>query len=306
MIELWTDKYRPKTVDGYVFRDTKQQSQVKRWIADKSIPHLLLSGTAGTGKTSMARMLIHELGVEEMDVMEVNASRENKIEFIRERIVPFLNTIPWGAFKVILLDEADRLSPQGQDSLKGTIEQYSAYARFILTTNKPNMISPPLHSRCSQFHFAKIDQVEFTARMAHILIEENIQFDIETLDKYVKVVYPDLRKAISLIQENSIDGSLTAVEDADTGIADWKVNMVDLFKEGKIQEARKLLCGTVRADDMEEIYRWLYDNIDLFGDEATQQSAILIIKQGLVDHTLVVDPEINLSATLIRLARLDA
>jgi DNA polymerase III delta prime subunit len=305
MKELWTDKYRPKTIDGYVFRDDQQHSQVKQWITGKSIPHLILSGTAGTGKTSMAKMLIHELDVEDMDVMEVNASRETGIDFIRDRIVPFLNTIPWGDFKVVLLDEADRLSSQGQDSLKGIIEQYSPYARFIMTTNKPNMISPPLHSRCLQFHFAKIDQVEFTARVAHVLIEEKIQFDIETLDKYVKITYPDLRKCIGLIQENSINGSLTSAEKADTGIADWKVKMVDLFKEGKIHDARKLLCGTVRSDDMEEIYRWLYDNIDLFGDEEKQQNATLIIKQGLVDHTLVVDPEINLSATLIRLARLD-
>jgi len=305
MKELWTDKYRPKTIDGYVFRDDQQHSQVKQWITGKSIPHLILSGTAGTGKTSMAKMLIHELDVEDMDVMEVNASRETGIDFIRDRIVPFLNTIPWGDFKVVLLDEADRLSPQGQDSLKGIIEQYSPYARFIMTTNKPNMISPPLHSRCLQFHFAKIDQVEFTARVAHVLIEEKIQFDIETLDKYVKFTYPDLRKCIGLIQENSINGSLTSAEKADTGIADWKVKMVDLFKEGKIHDARKLLCGTVRSDDMEEIYRWLYDNIDLFGEEEKQQNATLIIKQGLVDHTLVADPEINLSATLIRLARLD-
>ena len=304
MKQLWTEKYRPNTLDGYVFRDNTQKEQVQTWIKERSIPHLLLSGTAGTGKTTMAKMLINELGVNDMDVLEVNASRETGIDFIRDKIVSFISMVPWGDFKVVLLDEADRISQQGQDSLKGIVEQYSQFARFIITTNTPNRIIPPLHSRFFQFHFAKIDQVEFTARVAQILIEENVQFDIDTLDTYVKITYPDLRKCISLLQENSTKGVLGSAEKADTGISDWKVQMVELFKAGKIQEARKLLCGTVRSEEMEEIYRWLYDNIDLFGDEAQQDQAVLIIKQGLVDHTLVVDTEINLAATLIRLARL--
>jgi hypothetical protein len=103
---------------------------------------------------------------------------------------------------------------------------------------------------------------------------------------------------------NSTDGSLLRPNEGDTGEADWKLEMVELFKAGKIQEARKLLCGAVRPEEMEDIYRWLYDNIELFGDATQQDTAVLTIKQGLVDHTLVVDPEINLAATLIRLARI--
>jgi DNA polymerase III delta prime subunit len=203
-----------------------------------------------------------------------------------------------------LLDEADRLSVQAQDSLKGIIEEYSDFARFILTTNRPNKITQPLHSRCQQMHFSKIDQTEFTARAATILVEENITFDLETLDLYVKVTYPDLRKCINLLQQHSTTGKLISPSSEDSGIADYKIEMIDLFKKGKINEARKLLCAKAVPEEIEDIYRWIYDNVNLFGDEEKQNKAILIIKQGLVDHTMVADTEINLSATLIRLANL--
>jgi DNA polymerase III delta prime subunit len=182
------------------------------------------------------------------------------------------------------------------------MEEYHTTARFILTCNYPNKIIPAIHSRCQGFHIAKVDQTEFTARMATILMEENVQFDLDTLDTFVKATYPDLRKCINMVQMNSMEGALHTPEKGDTGGADYKIEMVELFKKGKIQEARKLVCGQARPEEMDEIYRWLYDNIEIFGDEASQDKAVLIIKQGLVDHTLVIDPEINLAATLIRLA----
>ena len=279
MKELWVEKYRPKTVDGYVFKDDAQRNQVNTWIKDKSIPHLLFSGNAGIGKTTLAKLLFNEL-------------------------VNFVQMIPFGDFKVVLLDEADYLSPNAQAALRGVMEEYHSTARFILTCNYPNRIIPAIHSRCQGFHIAKVDQNEFTARIATILITEGITPDLDTLDTYVKATYPDLRKCINTVQMNSTDGSLLRPNEGDTGEADWKLEMVELFKAGKIQEARKLLCGAVRPEEMEDIYRWLYDNIELFGDATQQDTAVLTIKQGLVDHTLVVDPEINLAATLIRLARI--
>jgi DNA polymerase III delta prime subunit len=304
MIELWVDKYRPKSMDGYVWRDNAQKRQVESWIKDKSIPHLLLSGTPGIGKTTMAKILVNEIGIEDADVLDVNASRETGIDFIRNKIVPFISSIAWGPFKVVLLDEADRLSPQAQDSLKGIVEEYSAYARFILTCNNPNMVVPALHSRCQQFHFTKLDQTEFTARAATILVTENIEFDLDTLDVYVSTTYPDLRKCLNLLQQNTSEGKLFSPQKEDAGSLDYKYEMVELFKAGEITRARKLLCSKARPEEMEEIYRWLYNNVVIFGDDAIQDKAILIIKQGLVDHTLISDPEINLAATLIRLSHL--
>ena len=301
MIELWVEKYRPSKMDGYVWRDNAQRRQIESWVKEKSIPHLLLSGTPGIGKTTMAKILVNEIGIESADLLEVNASRETGIDFIRNKIVPFISSIAWGPFKVVLLDEADRLSPQAQDSLKGIVEEYSSFARFILTCNNPNMVVPALHSRCQQFHFTKLDQTEFTARAATILVEENVEFDLETLDLYVSTTYPDLRKCINLLQQNTNDRVLHSPHKEDAGTLDFKFEMVELFKLGKISEARKLLCGKARPEEMEGIYRWLYDNVSIFGDEYMQDKAILKIKQGLVDHTLVIDPEINLAATLINL-----
>ena len=304
MKELWVEKYRPKKIDGYVFRDEHQRKQVETWIKDRSIPHLLLSGNAGIGKTTLAKMLVHEIGIEEYDVLEINASRDNNVDTVREKIINFVQMIPFGPFKVVLLDEADYLSPNAQAALRGVMEEYHSTARFILTCNYPNRIIPAIHSRCQGFHVERTDLTEFTARVATILVEENIDFQLETLDLYVKVTYPDLRKCINLIQQNVNEGTLNSPDKGDAGEADWKFDMVELFKAGKITEARKMLCGKIRAEEMEEVYRWLYDNIEIFGDEEKQDKAILIIKQGIVDHTMVIDVEINLSATLVKLARL--
>jgi DNA polymerase III delta prime subunit len=184
------------------------------------------------------------------------------------------------------------------------METYHTTARFILTCNYPNRIIPALHSRCQGFHIERVDVTEFTARVATILVEENVEFDLDTLDTFVKATYPDLRKCINTVQMNSLEGKLHTPEKGDTGEADYKIEMVELFKAGKITEARKLVCSQARPEEMEEVYRWLYDNISIFGEADKQDKAILIIKQGLVDHTLVIDPEINLAATLIRLAHL--
>ncbi len=304
MKELWVEKYRPKTIDGYVFRDDHQKNQVQRWIKEGTIPHLLFSGNAGIGKTTLAKILLNELEVTDLDILEINASRTNSVEDVRDKIVNFVQMIPFGSFKVVLLDEADYLSPNAQAALRGVMEEYHTTARFILTCNYPNRIIPALHSRCQGFHIERVDVTEFTARIATILVEENIDFDLDTLDTFVKGTYPDLRKCINTVQMNSLDGKLHSPEKGDTGEQDYKLEMVSLFKAGKISEARKLVCSQARPEEMEEIYRWLYDNVVLFGDEAKQEKAILIIKQGLVDHTLVSDPEINLSATLIRLSHL--
>jgi DNA polymerase III delta prime subunit len=304
MKELWVEKYRPNTVDGYVFRDNHQREQVQSWIKQGTIPHLLFSGNAGIGKTTLAKILFNELEIQDLDILEINASRTNSVEDVRDKIVNFVQMIPFGDFKVVLLDEADYLSPNAQAALRGVMEEYHTTARFILTCNYPNRIIPALHSRCQGFHIERVDVNEFTARVATILVEENIEFDLDTLDTFVKATYPDLRKCINTVQMNSLEGKLHTPEKGDSGQADYKLEMVELFKKGKISEARKLVCGQARPEEMEEIYRWLYDNITIFGEEALQEKAILIIKQGLVDHTLVSDPEINLAACLIRLSHI--
>ena len=305
MDTLWVEKYRPNTLEGYVFRDNNQKAQVEQWIKSKTIPHLLFSGAPGVGKTTLAKILLNTLDVIGTDILEINASRENSVDVIRERISNFVATMPFGELKIVLLDEADYISPNGQAALRGVMEQYHTTARFILTCNYPNRVIPALHSRCQGFHIERIDQTEFTARVAKILVDEQVEIDIDTLDTFVKATYPDLRKCINLVQMNSTSGKLMPPQKSDTGSADYKIDMVELFKAGKIVEARKLICSQARPEEMEDIYRWMYDNLTIWSaDEEKQDKAVLIIKKGLVDHSFVADPEINLAACLIQLAKL--
>ena len=304
MKQLWVEKYRPADIEGYVFRDETQREQVKQWIKEGAIPHLLFSGSAGIGKTTLAKILITALNIDEYDILQINASRDNGVDFIRTRIEGFVSTMPFGKFKIVLLDEADYLSPGAQAVLRGLMETYSDTARFIMTCNYPHKIIPALHSRCQGFHIEKVDHTEFTARAATVLVTEGVDFDLDTLDSYVKATYPDLRKCLNLLQMNSTDNKLKAPSETGTGTSDYKLAMIDLFKNGKIREARKLLCEQARPEEMDEIISWAYNNLDLWSktDEG-QDEAILIIRKAAVNAPLVADHEINLAAMMIELSQ---
>ena len=304
MKELWVEKYRPNKVDGYVFVDQAQREQVQQWIQDGSIPHLMLSGSAGTGKTTLAKLLINELGVDEYDVMWANGSKEaRKIEWV-DKLIGFCQTMPFGRFKVVLIDEADYMNKDSvQPALRNLMEDYSQTVRFILTCNYPHKIIAPIHSRCQGFHIVKTDHVEFTARVATVLLEEGVVFDMDVLDSYVKATYPDLRKCLNLVQLNSQTGELKQPSAADKSARDWRLECVDLFKRGKVRDARAVLCQNSNPEEAEDVFRWMYDNLDLWGDTPERQDqAIVIIRNGLVNNNSVADVEINLSATLIELA----
>jgi replication factor C small subunit len=306
MKELWVEKYRPSTVDGYVFVDESQKSQVEAWIRDGSIPHLMLSGSAGTGKTTLAKLLINELGVDQFDVMVANGSKEaRKVEWV-DRLISFCQTMPFGDFKVVLIDEADYMNPNSvQPALRNLMEDYSETVRFILTCNYPSKIIAPIHSRCQGFHITKTDAVEFTARVATVLVSEGIEFDLDTLDTYVKATYPDLRKCLNAVQPNSQTGTLVSPSAADASVQDWRLRAVELIKQGQLRQARTLIAQSTGPDDADEVFTWMYNNLDLWGDTPERQDqAIVIIRNGLINVPLVADQEINISATLIELSHL--
>jgi replication factor C small subunit len=305
MKELWTETYRPKTVDGYVFTDAGTRDQIEDWIKEGSVPHLLLHGPAGTGKTTLAKILVNQLEIDDFDFLQVNASRDNGVDFLKTKIEGFVSTMPFGELKIVLLDEADYLSPNAQGLLRGLMETYQSQARFILTCNMVHKIITPLKSRCCELHINKTDQTEFTARAATVLVNEDIKFDLDTLDNYIRATYPDLRKCLNLLQSNSNTGTLLSPKESDSGTADYKLAMIELFKSGQIRQARQLLCSQARPEEMEEVFRWMYDNLALWSkSHEGQDEAILIIRKGLVNHSTCADAEINLSATITELTQI--
>jgi len=306
MKELWVEKWRPNTIDNYVFKDENQREQVEYWVKEKSIPHIILSGAAGTGKTTLAKALVNELGIDPYDFLEINASKENSVDTVRERLSNFVSTMPFGSFKIVLMDEADYMSANGQAAMRNLMESYHENARFILTCNYPHKIIPALHSRCQGFHIDSLDKTEFTARTATILLEEGVEFDLDVLDTYVTASYPDLRKCLNLLQANSVSGLLREPNKSDKATLDYKLAVVDMIKSGKIREARQLLCSQVKTEEMDDFIRWSYDNLDLWSNtEEGKDQAILIIRNTLVNVSLAADTEILISAMLVELSQIN-
>ncbi len=266
---------------------------------------MLLSGAPGTGKSTLIKVLLNELKVDPFDILEVNASKDNGVDFIRETITRFSETMGVGDMRYVFLDEADGLSATAQGVLRGTMEKYANSVRFLLTCNYPHKVIPAIKSRCEtgRMHIEKLDQTEFFMRLVNILDKEFVEIDPDALEAIVKLSYPDLRRGISLVQANSFNGKLTSPSDDTEVVADYKLDMIALFRSKKYTEARKLICANVQQEEYEDMYRFMYTNIDVWadGDQTKEDQSIIVIRDGLVKHSMCADLEINLSATFCEL-----
>jgi DNA polymerase III delta prime subunit len=294
MQQPWDMLYAPASLDEYVFKDV----ETKQYITSlKDIPHLMLLGSPGTGKTTLAELLVKQHGIDPLDFLRINASDDNNVDYMRERVKSFIESAPFGKYKVVLLDEADYLSRGAQAILRGIISpQYSDNAKFILTGNYPHLINDALKSRCVEIRIKPNDRDDIVELAVNILIKENIKFDLDTVDYYVDACYPDVRKTILSLECNSSSGKLIKTEVKTFNIVDYIAN--DNWRKLRTELATQ---GEV---DYEEIYTQLYENLQLcerFKDEDKYESGIIVIASYIEKS---VNPLIALSACLIELSRL--
>jgi DNA polymerase III delta prime subunit len=296
---LWVEKYRPKKLEDYVGNDHLKQ-KIRDYIESGDVPHLLLFGKAGTGKTTLAKLIVNSINC---DFMILNASDENNVDTVRNKVKSFASTIGFKDIKIVILDEFDYMTPQAQAILRNLMETFSKHCRFILTCNYVEKIIDPIQSRCQTFQIIPPTKKDVAVQISKILTEERIQFELKELVPIVDSSYPDIRKIINTCQLNSSKGILK-IDSSSISDADVRVKIIDILKSKDDKRNRYVNLRQAVADsriqDFTELYTHLYEKVNDYAVGNTS-AVIMILAQGQYKDAMIVDKEICFMATLIEI-----
>ena len=296
---LWVEKYRPDTLEGYVGNEHILE-KVKIYIENEDVPHLLLYGVAGTGKTTLAKIITNQI---DCDVMYINASDENSVDAVRDKIRGFASSMGFRKWKVVILDESDYLTPNAQAALRNLMETFSKSTRFILTCNYVEKVIDPIQSRCQTFAITPPSKKEVAKRLHQILTEEGVSFQNEELAILVNSGYPDIRRVLNAAQRQVVNGELK-IDTTSTVQANYIDNVVKILQKGgdikqQFTEIRQIIADS-KVKDFTPLYRGLYDEIDTYASGKVGQT-ILNIADGQYKDAMVVDKEINVMAMMLNI-----
>ena len=295
---LWVEKYRPTQLDNYIGND-HLKSKVSVYLESGDIPHLLLFGRAGTGKTTLAKLLVNNI---DCDYLYINASDENSVDVVREKVKNFASTLGFKDMKVIILDECDYITPNAQAALRNLMETFSKNCRFILTCNYVERIIDPIQSRCQSFQIIPPDRKQVAQHLANILTNENVQYDIKDIATIVNSGYPDIRRVINGSQRQVVNSKLVIDENTITQ-SDYKTKALEILKtqdkKNSFQNIRQLLADS-KVTDFSDLFRLMFDTIDDWGTGHIAE-CILILSKYQQSDAVVVDKEINIMDMFVEL-----
>ena len=295
---LWVEKYRPRDLQTYIGNE-HLKDKVKVYLESEDVPHLLLYGRAGTGKTTLAKIITKNI---DCDMLYINASDENNVDNVRTKIKTFASSIGFRSLKVIVLDEADFLTPNAQAALRNLMETFSKHCRFILTCNYVERIIDPIQSRCQSYKIVPPSKKEVAQQLVNILKEENCTFELDDIALIVNAGYPDIRRVINSAQRQIVDGKLK-IDTSSVIQNNYKIQLLEMLSSGaKFNDVRQLIADN-SITDYAELYRLLYDEVETYSNDKTAE-CILAIAEGEYRDVQVVDKEINFMSTIIKLMRI--
>jgi len=296
-MDLFVEKYRPHNLDNFI-GDNDVRDKIQEYITEGTLQNLLLFGPAGTGKTSLAKLIVKQL---ESDHLYINASDERGIDTIRDKIIPFASSMGFNGLKIIILDEADYLTAQAQATLRNVIETFSTSCRFIFTCNYLDRIISPLQSRCVAFGIIPPSKKEVGQHILQICDKEKIKYTKEDLGKIIITHYPDIRKILNTVQ-GSIKGGELILDSKSLVNTDFENKVVAALKnKAKLNDIRQIIADS-GAQQFESLFRCLYDNVEEYTTNIGE--AIIIISQYQYEYSFVVDKEICVAAMLNKLLKI--